>query len=167
MHDITHHTVITSPVGSLLATRDAHGIRGLFFVDDTIRLASPDGSRDDADAFRELSEQLATYFAGQRTSFMLPLCLQGTPFQQSVWQALATIPHGATVSYGELAAHVGRPSASRAVAGAVGRNPVSIVVPCHRVIGADGTLTGYGGGLDRKRHLLELEGSNLAGPATG
>jgi methylated-DNA-[protein]-cysteine S-methyltransferase len=101
--------------------------------------------------------QLRDYFAGTLTGFDLPLALEGTDFQRTVWAALQAIPYGARISYGELARRIGLPSASRAVGLANGRNPVSIVVPCHRVVGADGRLTGYGGGLDRKRFLLELE----------
>jgi methylated-DNA-[protein]-cysteine S-methyltransferase len=103
------------------------------------------------------ASQLDAYFRGELTSFDLPLSLAGTQFQRSVWAALQSIPYGETISYGELARRIGQPSASRAVGLANGRNPVAIVVPCHRVIGADGSLTGYGGGMDRKRFLLALE----------
>ncbi len=102
-------------------------------------------------------KQLEEYFSGRRKAFDLSLDMQGTPFQQDAWQALLTIPYGCTVSYAEQARSMGRPSAVRAVANANGANPVSIIVPCHRVIGSDGTLTGYGGGLWRKKHLLDLE----------
>jgi methylated-DNA-[protein]-cysteine S-methyltransferase len=106
------------------------------------------------------AEQLAQYFAGQRLSFDLPLDLgTGTPFQQSVWQALLSIPRGQTCSYKDLSLQVGKPAAMRAVGGAVGRNPLSIIVPCHRVLGAHGALTGYAGGLARKTALLQLEGA--------
>ena len=109
---------------------------------------------------REAAAQLAAYFAGTRADFDLPLDLQaGTPFQQSVWDALRAIPRGRTTSYAELARRLGRPQAARAIGAAVGRNPVSIVVPCHRVLGTDGTLTGYAGGLERKTALLQLEGA--------
>ncbi len=108
-------------------------------------------------AFGAAAEQLDEYFAGARTRFDLALAPTGTAFQEQVWAALREIPYGATWSYGELARHVGRPGASRAVGLANGRNPIAVIVPCHRVIGADGSLTGYGGGLDRKRALLELE----------
>jgi methylated-DNA-[protein]-cysteine S-methyltransferase len=107
--------------------------------------------------FAAAARQLAAYFAGQLTRFSLPLSPRGTEFQRQVWAALQEIPYGQTVTYGQLAADLGRPAASRAVGLANGRNPVSIVVPCHRVIGSDGSLTGYGGGLDRKRYLLDLE----------
>lgn len=108
--------------------------------------------------------QLQEYFAGQRTQFDLPLDLQGgTAFQRSVWQALLAIPRGATTSYGALSGHIGKPAAVRAVGAAVGRNPLSVIVPCHRVLGADGSLTGYAGGLERKTALLALEGARAQG----
>jgi methylated-DNA-[protein]-cysteine S-methyltransferase len=107
--------------------------------------------------FADVSRQLAEYFAGRRTVFDVPLAISGSPFQRRVWRALQDIPYGETISYGELARRIGVPSASRAVGVANGHNPISVIVPCHRVIGADGSLTGYGGGLERKRVLLELE----------
>src|SRR5205807_5632410 len=115
------------------------------------------GWRADRGAFADVSRQLAEYFAGDRTAFNVPLAAGGTPFQRAVWEGLQDIPYGETVSYGELARRIGRPSAVRAVGLANGRNPIAVIVPCHRVIGADGTLTGYGGGIERKRLLLELE----------
>ena len=115
------------------------------------------GVRDDA-RFADARAQFTEYFAGQRTEFDLPLdCATGTEFQRLVWRALCDIPYGETISYGELARRIGQPAAVRAVGLANGRNPLSIVVPCHRVVGTGGKLTGYGGGLDRKRHLLDLE----------
>jgi methylated-DNA-[protein]-cysteine S-methyltransferase len=108
---------------------------------------------------RVAADQLAAYFAGERTDFDLPLSPSGTPFQLSVWRALLSIPYGETISYRELARRIGNAKAVRAVGAANGRNPIPIIVPCHRVIGADGSLTGYGGGLPRKRLLLELEGA--------
>ncbi|MFO1076322.1 MAG: methylated-DNA--[protein]-cysteine S-methyltransferase [Planctomycetota bacterium] len=107
--------------------------------------------------------QLAEYFAGARTRFDLELAPAGTPFQQRVWRALCAIPFGSTCSYGHIAARIGKPTASRAVGAANGRNPIAIVVPCHRVVGGDGTLTGYAGGLDKKRWLLALEARALGG----
>jgi methylated-DNA-[protein]-cysteine S-methyltransferase len=120
----------------------------------------PNWRRDDA-ALEPAARQLAAYFAGERTSFDMPLDLHGTEFQRRVWQALLAIPFGETTSYGEIARRIGAPSAVRAVGGAVGRNPISIVVPCHRVVGSNGSLTGFGGGLDRKRWLLSHEGVEL------
>ena len=117
--------------------------------------------QDDA-PFRTVFDQLTRYFDGGLVSFDLPLSLAGTPFQQRVWQELCKIPYGCAISYAELARRIGKPGASRAVGSANGRNPVSLIVPCHRVIGADGGLGGYGGGLDRKRWLLEHESEVLA-----
>ena len=109
---------------------------------------------------RQAAAQLEAYFAGQRDHFDMPLDLShGTQFQQTVWQALLRIPRGGTTSYGRLGAEIGKPAAVRAVGAAVGRNPISVVVPCHRVLGADGSLTGYAGGLERKSRLLQLEGA--------
>jgi methylated-DNA-[protein]-cysteine S-methyltransferase len=144
---------IDTPLGPLVAVAAGDGgLRSLAF-DDEERPAPAPAPGVLADTRRQLSE----YFAGERTTFELPLSAGGTPFQQRVWRALAAIPYGETVSYGELAATIGAPHAARAVGLANGRNPIPIVVPCHRVIGADGRLTGFGGGLERKRALLELE----------
>ena len=117
---------------------------------------------EDAAAFGEVARQLDEYFDGSRTTFDLPLAPAGTPFQRRVWDELTRIPLGTTVTYGELAARAGHPGAARAVGAAVGRNPISIVVPCHRVVGADGTLTGYAGGVGRKAALLALEAAPAA-----
>jgi O-6-methylguanine DNA methyltransferase len=153
-------TTMPSPIGCLtLACRD-EALCGLRMEDQ--RHASgvePSWVRDD-DRFWDIAEQLRAYFAGDRSSFDLPVRLEGTPFQVAVWSALRDIPFGETISYAELARRVGRPGASRAVGGANGRNPVAIVVPCHRVVAADGNLGGYGGGLDRKRWLLDHEGAS-------
>ncbi|HEY8050793.1 MAG TPA: methylated-DNA--[protein]-cysteine S-methyltransferase [Ramlibacter sp.] len=149
------------PLGAMVVAATARGVAGIWFEG---QKHIPDHSAwpmDDAHpAIREALAQLADYFAGRRTSFDLPLDLQaGTAFQQSVWRALLAIPHGATTSYGTLSRDIGAPAAARAVGAAVGRNPVSIVVPCHRVLGTGGSLTGYAGGLDRKSALLKLEGA--------
>jgi len=154
------HTVISSPVGPLTLLAADGVLTGLFM--DRQRHAPREESfgetADIADEpFREAARQLAEYFAGQRTEFDVPLSLEGTPFQRRVWAALAEIAYGETLSYGGLADRIGRPTAARAVGLANGRNPVSIIVPCHRVVGADGSLTGYGGGLGRKRRLLAFE----------
>ncbi len=144
-----------SPIGPLtLIGDDAGGLAGLYMAHPW--RPDPDDVRDD-DAFAAVREQLAEYFAGHRREFDVPLALEGTPFQREVWRALQDIPYGTTTSYGEVARRIGRPSAVRAVGLANGRNPVSIIVPCHRVIGASGSLIGYGGGLERKRRLLALE----------
>jgi methylated-DNA-[protein]-cysteine S-methyltransferase len=149
---------IDSPVGLLtLAGRDGR-LMHLRMVDQTYEPSRNGWESDDA-AFPVAVEQLESYFAGELFDFDLELDLVGTTFQRSVWEALQTIPYGETRSYGEIAAQIGSPSASRAVGLANGHNPVGIIVPCHRVIGANGNLTGYGGGLDRKRALLALEKS--------
>ncbi len=154
---MTEYTVIDSPIGPLPVARDEIGIRAVLLPEGRMK-ADPDPSwvRDDA-AFDDVREQLAEYFAGTRTSFDLPLHLIGSAWQRKVWRALLDIPCGETESYGALAARIGSPGAARAVGLANGQNPVPIIVPCHRVIGADGSLTGYGGGLDAKRWLLAHE----------
>ena len=117
---------------------------------------------DDPARLGEVRAQLADYFDGLRTGFDLPLAMEGSPFQLRAWRALQDIPYGETISYGEQARRIGRPADPRAVGQANGRNPIAVIVPCHRVIGADGSLTGYGGGLERKRRLLELEAGVLS-----
>ncbi len=157
------HTTIASPVGELLLTGDGERLTGLSLrAGRRLGLAGAD-SRPADEPFAEVREQLGQYFAGEREVFDLSLAPDGTSFQQRVWHALSTIPYGQTAGYGELAARIGRPTASRAVGMANGRNPISIVIPCHRVIGANGDLTGYAGGIDRKRFLLDLERVAQAG----
>ena len=157
-------TTIDSPVGPLFLAADAQGLRAIEFRDNRHPVRRGDGWREgDSPLLRQARAQLGEYFAGRRRGFDLPLAPQGTPFQQSVWMALATIPYGQTTSYTGLAARVGRPTAMRAVGAANGRNPLPIVLPCHRVIGADGSLTGFGGGLPTKQFLLKLEGALPAG----
>jgi methylated-DNA-[protein]-cysteine S-methyltransferase len=152
-----NYTILDSPVGDLLASADAEGrITGLHFPGESTPKRDSSWVRSDR-ALAPLRGQLTEYFAGERREFDLDLAPAGTPFQLEVWSALREIPYGETASYGEIAAAVGQPLAARAVGGANNRNPVAIVVPCHRVIGADGSLTGYGGGLPRKRRLLALE----------
>lgn len=158
--DATYWTLIGSPVGPLLAVERGGAVRGLYFVDEE-EPSIPDGWVRDDRRFDPVASQLAEYFSGRRTRFDLTLGAEGTPFQEAVWSALQDIPYGTTASYRDIAETVGRPTATRAVGGANGRNPISIIVPCHRVIGADGSLTGFGGGLDRKMVLLELERSAL------
>ena len=153
MNDITLYTQMDSPIGTLLLVGDRHVLRELHFHGGTPR---PDWRRDD-DALAEARTQLEQYFAGERSEFDLELDLRGTDFQRKVWEALLTIPYGETRSYGEIARQIGRPDRARAVGAANGSNPIAIVVPCHRVIGSDGSLTGYGGGLERKRWLLDHE----------
>jgi methylated-DNA-[protein]-cysteine S-methyltransferase len=150
----TYWTTIHSPVGDLLLTSDDSALTRLLFSPFTL---DPTWSTERSAVLDETVTQLAAYFAGERTDFDLPLAPAGTPFQLRVWEALREIAYATTINYGQLALRVGNVKASRAVGLANGRNPISIVVPCHRVIGANGSLTGYGGGLDRKRTLLDLE----------
>jgi methylated-DNA-[protein]-cysteine S-methyltransferase len=155
-----HCRTVDSPVGPLTLAGRGDTLTNLRMVDQTHE-PSRAGWQPDEDAFPDAVAQLAAYFAGERTSFDLDLELTGTEFQRRVWAALQTIPYGETRSYREIAEQVGAPTAFRAVGLANGRNPIGIIVPCHRVIGAGGSLTGYGGGLDRKRLLLELEKSRI------
>ncbi len=151
------YSYVESPLGPLLAVRDDIGITALYLPSGRHPVTvAPNWTRDD-DAFDDAHTQLDEYFAGERTSFDLPLHLIGSPFQLRVWAALREIPYGETTSYGKTAAAIGAPTASRAVGLANGQNPVPIIVPCHRVVGADGSLTGYGGGLEAKRWLLSHE----------
>lgn len=155
------HVVIDSPIGPLTLVGADGALSGLYMdahrhLPEPTRFGPVDDGRN-GDLFEACASQLAEYFDERRTAFDLPLAMVGTEFQRRVWSALQEIPYGHTESYGELALRIGSPGASRAVGLANGRNPVSIVVPCHRVIGAGGSLTGYGGGLERKRQLLDLE----------
>ncbi|MFF5676027.1 methylated-DNA--[protein]-cysteine S-methyltransferase [Streptomyces hygroscopicus] len=161
------HTVVDSPYGPLTLVATGTELSGLYMAEQRHRppeetFGAP-GDPGDA-PFAETVRQLAAYFAGELTAFDLPLRLDGTPFQRRVWDELRRIPYGRTCSYGQLADRVGQPTASRAVGLANGKNPIGIIVPCHRVVGSTGGLTGYGGGLDRKRRLLEFEsGRQLPG----
>ncbi|WP_460460146.1 methylated-DNA--[protein]-cysteine S-methyltransferase [Angustibacter peucedani] len=165
---MTRWTVLPTPVDGLLATSDdGEQLTGLHFAPHDRRLerlerAGTAERDDDLPLFAEVADQLAQYFARERRVFDLPLAPPGSAFQQRVWAALREIPYGTTCSYGEVAAAIGLgPEASRAVGSANGSNPVPVVVPCHRVVGADGSLTGFGGGLPRKRFLLDLEADLL------
>jgi methylated-DNA-[protein]-cysteine S-methyltransferase len=152
------YQIVDSPIGPLTLAGTGGELHHLRMVDQS---HEPDRSawHSSSGLFEDAREQLDAYFAGTLTEFDIPLRLVGTDFQQRVWEALRTIPYGETRSYGEIAQQIGSPAASRAVGMANGRNPISVIVPCHRVIGANGGLTGYGGGLDRKRQLLALEQS--------
>lgn len=148
-------TQVDSPLGPLTLVAEEHALVGLYMVGQRHR---PDLSFDRDDGLLpDLREQLDAYFRRELKDFDVPLALTGTPFQQAVWQGLRQIPYGETWSYGQLADKLGKPGASRAVGLANGKNPVGIVVPCHRVVGSTGSLTGYGGGLERKQWLLDLE----------
>lgn len=160
MTNTLNYSVYESPVGPLLLSGDADALTGLWFGDAS---AAGDGWSCDDERFATERRQLDEYFAGTRSTFDFPLRLEGGgPFERRVWDALLEIPYGTTTTYGEIATQLGRPDRARAVGSANGRNPIAIVVPCHRVIGANGKLTGYGGGLDNKRVLLALEGAMLA-----
>ena len=150
----------SSPIGELLLLSDGEALTGVHFAGRHGQPASPGGEHDPV--IVEAARQLRAYFAGERDSFALPLRPAGTPFEVEVWEELRRIPYGETLSYGELAGRVGSPGAARAVGRANACNPIPIIVPCHRVIGADGSLTGFGGGLDTKRRLLDLERGALA-----
>lgn len=151
------YTVLKSPVGDLLLTASSAGLRGLWIVGEKHCSGIDPGWVRDPAAFEEAARQLEEYFDGKRSGFDLPLDVEGTPFQQEAWEALRKIPWGETRSYQQQAAAIGRPAAVRAIGTANGKNPISIIVPCHRVIGANGSLTGYGGGMAAKRWLLEHE----------
>ncbi|MES0838454.1 methylated-DNA--[protein]-cysteine S-methyltransferase [Nocardiopsis tropica] len=159
----TRYTTMDSPVGLLTLVGDGEALGALFtLAKDGSSLSVPAEWIADPAPFAEAVRQLDAYFAGELREFDLPLAPSGTEWQRKVWAGLTTIPYGETASYGQLAEELGRPTASRAVGMANGRNPISIIVPCHRVIGADGTLTGYAGGLERKEFLLGLEAGRAA-----
>lgn len=155
------YTQIEGPLGPLLLAADDSGLRHIIFASE-VQPPRPDPEwREDAAPLTETIRQLQAYFAGDLENFNLPLAPEGTPFQMEVWQRLRDIPYGQTISYGELARRIGNPKASRAVGLANGSNPIPIVIPCHRVIGSNGKLTGYGGGLPIKEKLLALERHQL------
>ncbi|HZW31323.1 MAG TPA: methylated-DNA--[protein]-cysteine S-methyltransferase [Isosphaeraceae bacterium] len=163
MNESAFFSYYSSPVGELLLTSNGEALTGLHLPrsdGSPAPLSDPRSPRQDS-AFREVRRQLDAYFAGERRAFDLPLLTGGTPFQRLAWEELARIPYGTTISYAEQARRIGRPGASRAVGAANGRNPIAIILPCHRVIGSDGTLTGYGGGLDLKAWLLWHEATML------
>lgn len=151
------HTVVDSPCGPLTLVATDGRLSGLYMRQQRHRPAQETFGEPDHEPFTDVIHQLEDYFAGRQTRFDVPLTLTGTEFQRTVWAALREIPYGETVSYGQLADRLGRPTASRAVGLANGKNPIGIIVPCHRVVGANGDLTGYGGGIERKRFLLDFE----------
>lgn len=159
----TYYTRIDSPIEPLLLSSDGESLTSLTMVEQRHGpFFSETWKRDDnANPFVEARKQLAAYFAGELTEFDLPLAMRGTEFQKQVWRELQSIPFGVTINYGELAERIGNPNSSRAVGAANGRNPISIIVPCHRVIGANGKLTGYGGGMARKEWLLAHESKRM------
>ena len=156
------HTVIDSVVGTLTLVAEEGAIVGLYMDlqrhrPDDDELGEPNPRGREVEPFKAAADQLDAYFAGELTRFDLPLAPHGSEFQRRVWAALQEIPYGRTESYDELAGRIGSPGGARAVGLANGKNPIGIIIPCHRVVGADGSLTGYGGGLDRKKQLLDLE----------
>jgi methylated-DNA-[protein]-cysteine S-methyltransferase len=159
------YTHIDSPIGELLLVGDGHALHGLHMQEGRTSVSVNPDWRAAGEPFSDVRAQLSEYFAGERREFDVPLAMEGTSFQRSVWGALREIRYGETTTYGELAHRLNQPSASRAVGLANGRNPIAVIVPCHRVIGSDGSLTGYGGGLERKRLLLDLEAARVAPPS--
>ncbi|HWA82291.1 MAG TPA: methylated-DNA--[protein]-cysteine S-methyltransferase [Fimbriimonadaceae bacterium] len=152
-----YYDTFDSPIGTLLATSDGERVTGIYMENHKGGpIIGPEWRRDPG-RFAETRRQIGEYFAGRRRAFDLPLALSGTPFQKQVWDELLAIPYGGTTTYGAIAKKLGDPNASRAVGTAVGRNPISIVVPCHRVLGSSGAITGFAGGVDKKRQLLDLE----------
>jgi methylated-DNA-[protein]-cysteine S-methyltransferase len=152
-----YYSELDSPIGQLLLIGDQASLRCLYMLDHKRQLPVVEGCARNDEAFRSVRQQLTAYFAGELRRFEVALAGEGSAFQKKVWQALLDIPFGETESYGQLARRIGNEKASRAVGLANGRNPISIIVPCHRVIGANGSLTGYGGGMERKKWLLEHE----------
>jgi len=153
----THYRTVASPIGTLTVAGEGCTLTHLLMSEQSHEPDRSGWEPAGPDAFADVVAQLEAYFAGELTAFDVDLELTGTEFQRRVWSALQTIPYGETRSYGQIAEQIGSPAASRAVGLANGRNPISIIVPCHRVIGSSGGLTGYGGGIERKRALLELE----------
>ena len=164
MMTVVYFDCMPSPLGEMVLASDGDALSGAWF--DGQRHQPPIGPawqrRPDLPVLRRAAAELAEYFAGERIVFDVPLAPVGTPFQRDVWRAIAGVPYGATIAYRELAARAGRPESIRAAGAATGRNPLSIIVPCHRIVGADGALTGYAGGLARKRTLLALEHAAVA-----
>ena len=158
---MTRFTRIATPQGTLLATARDGALTGLYFENQKYFPEIDPAWHEDPQAapLAECARQVREYFEGSRTTFDLPLAPEGTDFQRRVWQEIARIRFGETITYAQLASRAGAPGSARAAGAATGRNPISIVVPCHRVVGTDGSLTGYAGGLDRKTRLLELEGA--------
>lgn len=157
-----YQTAIESPLGKLTLASDGENLTGLWIAGQKYHGEACGTCRNDLPVFAETARWLSVYFSGKEPDFMPPLAPAGTPFQQAVWKILRTIAYGQTITYGQiasqLAAQSGKRVSAQAVGGAVGRNPISILIPCHRVLGADGSLTGYAGGIEKKQYLLRLEG---------
>ena len=157
------YATFDSPLGTLIAVASGEALNGLYFDDQRYLPSLPAGAREDhgAPLFAQCRRQLEEYFRGERRGFELPLAPEGTEFQRRVWTEIARIPYGKTITYADLAKRARAPGSARAAGAATGRNPLGIIVPCHRVVGSDGSLTGYAGGIERKTRLLELEGALL------
>ena len=164
MRNIVYFDRVSSPLGEMVLASDGNALSGAWFDGQRYQpQIGPAWQRQpDLPVLRRAAAELAEYFAGQCVAFDVPLAPVGTPFQHDVWRAIAGVPYGATIAYRDLAARAGRPESIRAAGAATGRNPLSIIVPCHRIVGADGALTGYAGGLARKRALLALEHAAIA-----
>jgi methylated-DNA-[protein]-cysteine S-methyltransferase len=154
---MTYYTILPSPLGNILLVGENQGLTGLHFQSVALPSEPPIGSTQSPECFKEAIRQLNAYFRGDLKDFTLSLLLEGSEFQKNVWKALCGIPYGTTISYGALARRIGKPSASRAVGGANGCNPIPIIIPCHRIINANGQLGGYSCGLEIKKYLLNLE----------
>jgi methylated-DNA-[protein]-cysteine S-methyltransferase len=157
-----YYCIVKSPIGPILLAGDEEGLKHVNFMKGKKKIEVSDDWVENEEFFREISGQLEAYFSGKLKPFDVKLAAEGTEFQKSVWKALCEIPYGETRSYKDIAVSIGKPKAYRAVGLANNRNPIAIIVPCHRVIGADGKLTGYAGGLDVKEFLLKLEENNLS-----
>ena len=157
-----YYTTFESPVGPLLLAGDSNALRRVSFESSKLLATHQADWKQNRAAFAEVIRQLQAYFRGELKVFDVPLAMEGTEFQLRVWKALRAIPYGETISYAQLAERIGNPKAVRAVGLANGRNPIPIIVPCHRVVGSDGSLTGFGGGLSTKKKLLELENKQLS-----
>jgi methylated-DNA-[protein]-cysteine S-methyltransferase len=158
----TTHTTIESPIGELILVAADGILSGVYFPGHWTRPGPATFGERSERRLEQVEEQLCAYFAGERTRFELPMRAVGDAFQRQVWELIDRIPYGQTTTYGQIATELGDPALARKVGNAVGNNPLSIIVPCHRVVGKDGKLTGYAGGLERKRFLLQLEGVSLA-----
>ena len=161
----TTHTTIDSPLGELILVAEDRTLSGVYFPSHWTRPDPATFGERTARRLWDVEEQLAQYFAGERTSFELPTAVRGSVFQREVWALIDEIPYGQTTTYGEIAGELGGPTLARKVGNAVGHNPLSVIVACHRVVGSGGRLTGYAGGLERKRFLLELEGAADRAPS--
>jgi len=161
MSETTYYSVLKSLIGDLVLISNGEALTGLLMSTHKDEIAGSQEWRRDDRLLSTVRDQLEEYFAGERTDFDVPFAVKGTEFQKRAWMELRRIPYGETISYSEQARRMGKPAAVRAVGSANGRNMISIIIPCHRVIGADGSLTGFGGGIERKRALLELEAQGL------